>query len=177
MRMIRSRISVIIPSYRAEATIGRAIDSVLAQPDVDPEIIVVVDGVFDRTAEIARSYSGVQILINETREGPQVTRNRGLQTATTPYVTFLDADDYVEGSLHGGMVRAFDQGNAEMVFASFASESVSPRRRVYSNLEMLQDDIGCNDRLICRLLTDTPLSRRRNLLAQRKSYSDRWMES
>jgi glycosyltransferase involved in cell wall biosynthesis len=97
-------LTVVIPAYKAEAFIARAITSVLEQPDVRPEIIVVVDGVCDRTAEIAGRFPCVTVLVNETNQGAPAARNRGLAAATAPFVLFLDADDYVEGPLLHGLL-------------------------------------------------------------------------
>ena len=42
------RFSVVMPAFNAEATIGRAIGSVLAQTEVDWELLVVDDSSSDR---------------------------------------------------------------------------------------------------------------------------------
>ena len=52
-------VSVIIPAYRAAATIGRALASVAAQTMRPKEAIVVVDGSDDGTAEAARAAAPI----------------------------------------------------------------------------------------------------------------------
>lgn len=121
-------VSVVIPAYRAEQTIARTIESVLAQPSIAPEIIVVVDGVFDKTAEIASQYAGVQVLINGHNRGAQYSRNRGLENATCSYVMFLDADDYIEGPLLSGLAASLEINNADVGFGPFAYESATGGR-------------------------------------------------
>ena len=129
----KARVTVVIPAYKAEATIRRAVDSVLAQPGVDTEIVAVVDGVFDRTPQLLASYdpSRVRTLINETNLGPTFARNRGLAAATGEYVMFLDCDDFVEGDMLAGLVRAMRRDEADLGFGplQILKEGRNVRRR------------------------------------------------
>jgi glycosyltransferase involved in cell wall biosynthesis len=87
------KISAVIPAYNSEATIARAIDSVLAQTRSADEIIVVDDGSTDRTAEVIGSYGDKVILIRQENAGASVARNTGIEAATGEWIAFLDADD------------------------------------------------------------------------------------
>ena len=111
-------VSVVIPAYRAEGTLGRAIDSVLDQRGVDVRIIVVVDGKFDRSSEVALSYSDPRITVeeHETNRGAAISRNDGLAVATSDFVMFLDADDFLEGPLLHGQVAAIGNSDADVAF-------------------------------------------------------------
>ncbi len=121
-------LSVVIPAYRAEAFIGRAIRSVLDQPDVKPEIIVVVDGVFDRTPEIAATFPRTTVLVNENNRGAPAARNRGLAAACAPFVEFLDADDFFEGPLLSGLLAVSRQEELDIAFGPGVSQSTDGRR-------------------------------------------------
>ena len=113
-----ARVTVVIPAYKAEATIRRAVDSVLAQPGVEADVVAVVDGRFDRTAELLAAYdpARVRTLVNETNRGPTFTRNRGLAAAKGDYVMFLDCDDFIEGGMLAGLVRAMREAGADLGF-------------------------------------------------------------
>ena len=50
-------ISIVIPAYNAAATVGRCLDSLLAQTYRDFELIVVDDGSTDSTAQIISAYA------------------------------------------------------------------------------------------------------------------------
>lgn len=89
------KLSVVIPAYNAEATIARALESVLAQSCPAHEIIVVNDASTDNTADIvAHEYAGRVKLIEKIQNcGSSVARNTGIDAATGNYIAFLDADD------------------------------------------------------------------------------------
>ncbi|MEJ5258586.1 MAG: glycosyltransferase family 2 protein [Anaerohalosphaeraceae bacterium] len=86
-------VSVVIPAYNAEATIERAIESVLHQTRPPEEIIVVDDGSTDRTAEKVQQYGGrVRYLFQEHR-GANEARNCAIEQAQGNWIALLDADD------------------------------------------------------------------------------------
>ena len=125
--MAEYKVSVVIPAYRAEATIARAIDSVLAQPGVESEIIVVVDGAVDNTEKIARQYQDVTVLVNDRNRGAQYSRNRGLGHVCRDYVMFLDSDDYIEGPLLKSLAASLSAEEADIAFGPFAYEQGGQR--------------------------------------------------
>ncbi len=89
-------VSVLIPAYSAERTIGEAIQSVLDQRFGNWELIIVDDASTDRTAEIAASFASdprVRLLRNEQRLGKWANHNRGAETARGEFLKFLHADD------------------------------------------------------------------------------------
>lgn len=97
MKISASDLSVVIPLYNKSNTIKRAVMSVLKQPQSLSSIIIVDDGSTDKGGDIvralARKYSNVR-LISQKNQGVSVARNVGYYEAVTPYVCFLDADDY-----------------------------------------------------------------------------------
>jgi glycosyltransferase involved in cell wall biosynthesis len=89
----KSRVSVIIPAYNAEAFIAATLDSVLGQTLKADEILLVNDGSTDRTAEIVKQYAPTVTLINQANSGVSAARNKALESATGDYIAFIDADD------------------------------------------------------------------------------------
>ena len=85
-------VSVIIPAYNAEESLGRAIRSVEAQSFRDFELVVVDDGSTDGTADVARGFDGVRYVRGD-HLGEAGARNRALEEAAGDLVAFLDADD------------------------------------------------------------------------------------
>jgi glycosyltransferase involved in cell wall biosynthesis len=92
---VTPRFSVVTPAYDAEATIGRAIASVVAQTLPDWELIVADDGSTDGTADLVESLSDPRVRLLRGVHGglPAAARNRAIREARAEYVAFLDADD------------------------------------------------------------------------------------
>lgn len=92
-------ISIIIPIYNAEKTIGKALDSVKNQTwNGEFEIIAVNDGSTDRSQEIVEIYRQKNpemniILINQENAGVSKARNNALRTSKGEFIALLDADD------------------------------------------------------------------------------------
>ena len=120
-------ISVVVPAYQAEAFIARAVTSLLEQPDVRLEIIVVVDGVYDRTAAIAARFPGVAVLVNEENRGAPAARNRGLAAAAAAFVLFLHADAYMEGPR---LSRHLDTAEVDLEAGRAVHADRPPPRRI-----------------------------------------------
>jgi len=105
-------ISVIVPAYNAEATLPRTLDSLLAQTDRRWEAVIVNDGSFDATLEIAIDYAQRDKrfkIVHQENGGTASALNAGVQASTEAFITHLDADDellphFIERSLQA-MVR------------------------------------------------------------------------
>lgn len=88
------QISVIIPVYNGEKTIGETIESVCQQNFSDWELIIIDDGSTDSTLTVAKSIPDSRIQVFSFPNGGQaISRNRGIAKARGEYIAFLDADD------------------------------------------------------------------------------------
>lgn len=107
-------VTVIIPAYNAEKYIEQAIESVLSQ-DVAADIIVVDDCGQDNTAKALEKYilnGQIKYIKNEVNSGVAASRNKGIKLAETPYVAFLDADDWWENGKLQKQLRLLEEKNA-----------------------------------------------------------------
>jgi glycosyltransferase involved in cell wall biosynthesis len=88
-------VSVVIPSYNAARTIGRAIRSSLDQDYRHLEVIVADDCSADETEAAVAGIGDRRVVFNRGRlnGGAAAARNRGIRHASGEYVAFLDADD------------------------------------------------------------------------------------
>lgn len=87
--------TVIIPLYNKTQFIERAIHSVLQQSIKPSEIIVVDDGSIDTGPEKVKKLFGNKVnLYHQENKGVSAARNIGISKAKSPYIAFLDADDY-----------------------------------------------------------------------------------
>lgn len=91
------RFSVVIPAYRAGATLPAAIESALAQTPTPVEILVVDDASPDPLEALVRVYDGLGVPVRtirlQTNQGPGSARNAGWEAAKGDFLAFLDADD------------------------------------------------------------------------------------
>ena len=86
------KVSVVIPAYNAERTIGEAVVHSLSQSkgSIEVELIVVDDGSTDDTA--ARAESAGATVVRQENTGPAAARNRGWQSASGTFICFTDSD-------------------------------------------------------------------------------------
>jgi succinoglycan biosynthesis protein ExoO len=94
--MAEPLVSIIIPAYRAAATIGRAVRSLLAQSEADWEAVIVADDGADYATLLATdglSEPRLRFLSSGREAGAPAARNIGLAAARGRLVTPLDADD------------------------------------------------------------------------------------
>lgn len=96
-----TRFSLIIACYNQERFIRETVDSALALPYPDKEIIVVDDASPDRTTQFLEEYGDkIRLIKHEKNLGANVGRNEGAATARGKYLVFLDGDDlYLPWSL------------------------------------------------------------------------------
>lgn len=86
--------SVVLPLYNKEATVMRAIQSVLNQTVQDFEILVVNDGSTDKGPDVVAEIRDPRIrLIHQVNQGVSAARNKGIDEAKYDLIAFLDADD------------------------------------------------------------------------------------
>jgi glycosyltransferase involved in cell wall biosynthesis len=89
-------INVIIPAYNCRATLGRTLSSLVAQTDVNFEVIIVDDCSTEDIKSIIDDYNNKLNIIyirNEHNLGCGMTRQVGIDNATQKFITFLDSDD------------------------------------------------------------------------------------
>lgn len=84
-------LTIIIPTYNRPALLKRAVDSALNQTLTDVEVLVVDDG--STTAVTLPPHERLQVLRLEPNQGGAVARNRGVETARSRWITYLDDDD------------------------------------------------------------------------------------
>lgn len=107
-------VSVIVPAWRAAATIARAMASVAAQTVAPREVIVADDGSDDGTAEAAERASADLtrtrfVLLRLPHQGAGAARNAALKAARGRFVAFLDADDeWLPAKIERSLAQAAD---------------------------------------------------------------------
>lgn len=120
--MVTKKISVIVPCYNVEKYIDRCIRSLVKQTIgiKNIELILVDDASDDSTVDKLMVWekrfpdSVVVICCKENgRQGK--ARNIGMEYVTTSYVSFVDADDWVEPAMLEDMFRVMEKSSVDIV--------------------------------------------------------------
>jgi glycosyltransferase involved in cell wall biosynthesis len=90
-------LSIITRAFNSSGTIGRAIESVLAQDYSDWELIIVDDGSTDDTRTIVERYADerIRLIRHMTNRGNAAALNTGLDHVRGEWFTLLDHDDEI----------------------------------------------------------------------------------
>ena len=119
-------ISIIVPVYNCGGFLPRCVDSLLRQTYGSLEIILADDGSTDDTPEIcdrlAESDKRIKVL-HKLNGGVSSARNAGIDAATGDYVTFADADDYVNPDHIENLMRLMNRHGSDVAVCHFISES------------------------------------------------------
>lgn len=115
-------VSIIVPVYNAEKTIGRCIESILNQEYTDFELILCNDGSRDKSGQICDEYAEKDSrihVIHKENSGVSDTRNVGIRSASGTYIQFLDADDWITVDATKLLVRTMKEKESDLVISDF----------------------------------------------------------
>lgn len=123
-------ISVVIPSYNRCRALSRCLTALESQtvPPDDFEVIVVLDGSTDGSAEMLAKYSPRYILRVESKVngGQPSASNRGVALATSPYCLFLDDDILPDSELVAGHLRTQLESGGVIAMGALRLRLVGP---------------------------------------------------
>lgn len=104
------KLSIIIPVYQTESTLGRCLSSIVGQDFGDYEVILVDDGSTDGSPRLCDEWSardGRISVLHKVNGGLSDARNAGIERAKGEFLTFVDSDDYIaDGTLAAVMAVA-----------------------------------------------------------------------
>lgn len=109
------QVSFVIPAYNAAGTLMATLDSLASQTMPDWEAVIVDDGSYDQTAELAQRRSQLDLrmrVIRQANGGASHARNRGIAEARGALVAFLDSDDWIAADFLETLVPLADEGRA-----------------------------------------------------------------
>lgn len=118
-----AKVSVIMPVYNKEDQLEKSIVSVLNQTFDDFKLIIVNDGSTDASTKIIKKYSNDSriVYVEHQNRGVSFTRNRGIDVADTPYISFLDADDEYAPTFLEKMYSVI--GNSNLVYCGYFNKN------------------------------------------------------
>lgn len=103
------QLSVIVPIYNTEKFLHQCVGSILNQTLKDITIILVDDGSTDNSGSIcdeyAERYDNIHV-VHQKNMGLYGARLTGMKYCHTKYVTFVDADDFIENDAYAYAVNS-----------------------------------------------------------------------
>jgi glycosyltransferase involved in cell wall biosynthesis len=107
--------------YNSQETIERAVDSAINQT-LDQNtysILIINDGSTDDSLEIVSRYKDIQVLETD-HQGSIAALNIGIQEVETPYVIYLDSDDWFEPLILKTMYNRFlSKSSTDFVYCDY----------------------------------------------------------
>lgn len=143
-------LTVIIPVYNDADNILRCLDSLFNQSIRNFEIIVVNDASTDRTKRVLEEYQQThyfQIINLDKNSGAGYCRNVGIQLARTPYVTFVDSDDWIDISTYEKCFRNIGSNPDVVVYGliyDYVEQNVQDKKYQYLKTYTLSGDFALN---------------------------------
>lgn len=115
------KVSIIIPVYNGQNTIGRTLSMILQSSYTNIEIIVVNDGSSDNSIDVCKKFQKEDnriFVYTKDNGGVASARNYGVEHSTGKYLCFCDQDDYVERDMYLEMIKKISQDNSEICMCS-----------------------------------------------------------
>lgn len=137
-KMENEKISIVVPMYNTEEQINKSIDSLLRQSYTDFEIIIVNDGSTDNSLSLCRDTYGKNPnikIIDKANGGVSDARNAGMRAASGKYITFVDADDWVESDYLSHLYDDLTQNGADISVADYKIETTDEKKTAKVQIE------------------------------------------
>lgn len=128
------KITIIMPVYKVEEYVGRAIESMQQQTLTDFEFLIVDDGSPDRSGEICDSYAAKDDrihVIHQENSGAPVARNNAMDQARGEYLYFLDGDDWAEKTMLEDLYTLAKRDHAQLVVSGFYIDTYYDDEHLY----------------------------------------------
>jgi glycosyltransferase involved in cell wall biosynthesis len=113
------KLSVLVPAFNEEKTIGLVLKNLLAQKEVY-EVIVVNDASIDETENIVKKIKDkrLRLISHPTNRGKGAAIKTGLKAVTGDYVLIQDADNEYDPRDIPVMLEPIKRGRVEVVYGS-----------------------------------------------------------
>lgn len=136
------KVSVIMPVYKVEDYVGKAIESILNQTLSEFEFLIVDDGTPDNSGVICDEYaqkdSRIHVIHKENGGAPSA-RNMAMDIAKGKYMYFMDSDDWAEPTMLQDMYELAEKNQSQLVVAGFFIDTY------YSDMEYRTDHFVSED--------------------------------
>lgn len=133
-------VSIVVPVYNAEKYLEQCLNSIQNQTYKNFEVILVNDGSMDHSESICKSFvegdSRFRYFL-KSNGGSSAARNFGLDHVRGDFITFIDADDWVDENHLEVLINNIRENNSDMAVSSIKKFDSADNFsiRMYSNQE------------------------------------------
>lgn len=138
------KISVIMPVYKVEKYVGKAIESIQKQTLTEFEFLIVDDGTPDSSGEICDRYAAEDsriCVIHKENGGAPSARNIAIEMAKGEYLYFMDSDDWAEPEMLENMYQMAKKYQAQLVVTGFFIDTYYDNDRYISEKICVDDAV------------------------------------
>lgn len=146
-----AKVSVVVPCFNGERTVGETIETALKQTWEPLEVIVVDDGSTDNSPEVLRGFRNRITVAFGPNCGASSARNKGTALASGDYIQFLDADDLLAQNAVESRVLALEASGADVAYGDWQRFEVSGKgsRRFGEIVSRQIEDIDADVQIAC----------------------------
>lgn len=151
------KFSVIIPTYRRNFFLKRAIDKTIKQKKKPIEVIIIDDNCDNETEYIVNKYNNstdidIIYLKNKKKVGAIISRNKGVKISKGNYIAFLDDDDFWNKDYLNNIEKKIISLKADFYLSNFYK--FKKINRPYANISIpekfkIEDYLFSNPGAIC----------------------------
>lgn len=119
---MKDLISIIVPIYNVEKYLNKCIESIVNQTYENIEIILIDDGSNDNSGIICDEYAKKDnriIVVHKENGGGSSARNKGLKIAKGEWISFVDADDWIEQTFCQTLLNKVTQEQADIALCGY----------------------------------------------------------
>lgn len=130
-----SLVSFVVPVYNAEKTIERCVRSLQNQTVDDVEILLIDDGSKDQSLSVCKTLADEDPrirVIHQENAGVSVARNVGIENAQGTYISFVDADDWIDSNVCEVFSDALKQNDYDLF--CFAADYHFGKKHTYTKI-------------------------------------------
>lgn len=127
-------VSIIVPVYNVDKYLERCIKSILKQSFLNWELLLINDGSTDKSGFICDKFSQKDErirVVHKKNEGVSATRNLGISLARGRYITFVDADDWIEKDLLEQMICEKEKMNVPILITGFVVDYGNKTQHIF----------------------------------------------
>ena len=119
---MKDLIRIIVPIYNVEKYLNKCIESIVNQTYENIEIILIDDGSNDNSGIICDEYAKKDnriIVVHKENGGVSSARNKGLKIAKGEWISFVDADDWIEQTFCQTLLNKVTQEQADIALCGY----------------------------------------------------------